>query len=53
MQAHLAAARDAYFENPMRTALSLVWFRLQALGGRAPGGGQSVPRDDSDGLSVV
>ena len=37
MQAHLAAARDAYFENPMRTAVSLVWFRLQALGGHAQG----------------
>ena len=53
MQAHLAAARDAYFENPMRTALSLVWFRLQALGGRAQGGSQSVPRRHADGLSVV
>ena len=36
MQAQLAAARVAYFENPMRTAVSLVWLRLQALGGNAP-----------------
>ena len=38
MQAQLAAARVAYFENPMRTAVSLVWLRLQALGGNAPQG---------------
>ena len=38
MQAQLAAARVAYFENPMRTAVSLVWLRLQALGSNAPQG---------------
>ena len=36
MQAHLAAARVAYFENPMRTAISLVWFRLQAHERKTP-----------------
>lgn len=31
MQAALAAARVAYFEAPMRTAVSLVVFRMQTL----------------------
>ena len=39
MQRQLAHARETYFENPMRTAVSLVWFRLQAL--RAASGGQN------------
>jgi hypothetical protein len=49
MQAHLAAARDAYFENPMRTAVSLVWFRLQALGGHAQGEGRPSASASSEG----
>ena len=39
MQRQLAHARETYFENPMRTAVSLVWFRLQAL--HAASGGQN------------
>lgn len=31
MQAALSAARVAYFEAPMRTAVSLVVFRMQTL----------------------
>ena len=36
MQLALAAVRVAYFENPMRTAISLIWFRLQTLDDSRP-----------------
>ena len=53
MQAHLAAARDAYFENPMRTAVSLVWFRLQTLGGHAQGESGPSASASSEGRRVA
>ena len=58
MQAQLAAARVAYFENPMRTAVSLVWLRLQALGSNAPQGegrgrGVSVERRHRDAAGAT
>ena len=51
MQAQLAAARVAYFENPMRTAVSLVWLRLQALGSNAPQG-EGAASASSDGIEM-
>ena len=38
LQRELAEARRLYFENPMRTALSLIWLRIAALGDEAGGG---------------